>query len=87
MVVVVLPCYSAVLEGPCLYQKVYNGEVIEGEYALALLMLMYWLLLSYVLRITQQQEAIIIRPHRSTTYVDAGSIVSNRVAWSVGLSH
>jgi len=27
-----------------------------------------------------------IRPHRSTTYADAVSIVTDRVAWSVGLS-
>jgi len=40
MVVVVFPCYSAVLDGPCLYQKVYNGEVIESEYGLGQLMLM-----------------------------------------------
>jgi len=86
MVVVVFPCYSAVLDGPCLYQKVYNGEVIESEYGLGLLMLMCWLLLWYVLRITQQQQSIIIRSHCSTTHVDAGSIVTERVAWSVDRS-
>jgi len=29
---------------------------------------------------------LIIRPHRSTTYVDAAYFVTDRIVWSVGLS-